>query len=238
MFVKRLIYKSLELLGKSIKIVLLWALPFPRNFENTLDLLSKKSREQSAKFIEDNGSDAMLFTEREKLWAYAISLAKRNGIFAEFGVFNGKSMRSFVKKLPEDQIIYGFDSFQGLKEDFVGTGWTTGAFSTKGIVPKFPKNVILIKGWFQETLKDFLNQHNESFTFVHLDADTYQSTIDVLILIAPRFASGTVIIFDEFLGYFNWQLNEYRAWREICERYNFAYKFKAFSNQSVCIQIL
>ena len=75
---------------------------------------------------------------------------------------------------------WGFDSFQGLKEDFWGTTFTKGAFSTNRKIPSFPNNVKLVEGWFNETLPSFLQEHATNFSFIHLDADTYTSTKEIL----------------------------------------------------------
>ena len=42
-----------------------------------------------------------------------------DNLYIEFGVFSGTSINYFSKNLKKK--IYGFDSFEGLKEDWVGT---------------------------------------------------------------------------------------------------------------------
>ena len=74
-----------------------------------------------------------------------------NGLLIEFGVWKGRSINYFAKRVSET--IYGFDSFEGLKEDWSGWGFAKGAFDLGGKLPKVENNVILIKGWFDKTLQ-------------------------------------------------------------------------------------
>jgi hypothetical protein len=73
---------------------------------------------------------------------------------------------------------------------------------------------------------------------MHLDADTYDSTKIVLELTADRIKPGTIIVFDEYFGYPNWQNNEAKAWKEFVEFYKRDYAYIAFSSQSVAIKVL
>ena len=59
------------------------------------------------------------------------------------------------KKL-KNRKFYGFDSFEGLQEDWYGTWMPKIFFAQKVKLPKVPKNVKLIKGWFINTVPDFM----------------------------------------------------------------------------------
>ena len=92
-----------------------------------------------------------IFLEREKIREYAIKQALRNDIeqtsqYLEFGVYTGSSVNKFAQYL-KGRPIYGFDSFRGLREDWVGHELSFGTFDLDGKVPKLNKNVIPIKGW-------------------------------------------------------------------------------------------
>ena len=50
--------------------------------------------------------------------------------FFKFGVFQGKSINFFAKKI-KNKTIYGFDSFSGLNEDWEGTQYQKGYFDLK-----------------------------------------------------------------------------------------------------------
>jgi predicted O-methyltransferase YrrM len=81
-------------------------------------------------------------------------------------------------------------------------------------LPRVAANVSLVKGWFHDTLPRFLSGDPRPFRFIHLDADLYSSTRDVLEAVRGRLVPGTVIIFDELLNVVDWEKNEYRALKE------------------------
>ena len=219
------------------RVFLYYGLPSRIARPSTIDVLENFSLESSARYIEEHGERAMIFRKRNDLWRFSINSAKKNGVYAEFCVSWGKSLNFISRHLPKGRIIYGFDSFQGLKEDFWGTPFTRGAFSTNRKIPSFPNNVKLVEGWFNETLPSFLQVHTNNFSFIHLDADTYNSTKEILDLLGGRIDSGTVIVFDEYLGIPNWKNNEAKAWKEFVELHKIDYTYIAFSNQSVAIKI-
>jgi len=199
--------------------------------------LNERVLRSSAAFIEANSSKAMIFSTRAKFWDYGISRADKQMIFAEFGVSWGKSINHFAKKLPDKTIMYGFVSFEALKEDFTGTSFTRGTFSTYGKLPKVPKNVNLIRGWFQDTLPTFLAKIQGNFGFVHLDADTYESTKLVLELLGNRISSGCIVMFDEYLGVPNWENHEHKAWTEFATSKKIRYEYIAFAPQGAMVRI-
>ena len=74
----------------------------------------------------------------EKIRSHAINLAKENdkdpnNFYLEFGVFSGTSINFFSENINKN--IYGFDSFEGLKEDWLGTSVTKGTFDLKKKIP-------------------------------------------------------------------------------------------------------
>ena len=156
---------------------------------------------------------AMAFEDKEAMWTYVLGLCKVDGLYSEFGVWKGNSINYFARLL-NGQEIYGFDSFVGLKDDWPAYGWAKGHFSVGGNVPIVEPNVTLIKGFFDETLPDFLVTHPGPFSFVHIDCDTYNSTRTVLNLILDRLRVGSVILFDEYFGCRGWRHEEWKAWQE------------------------
>lgn len=142
-----------------------------------------------------------------------------------------------VIKIP-NKTFYGFDSFQGLREDWTGTSMGKGAFNLDGIPPAVNSNVTLVKGWFDESLPHFLQIHSENFAFIHFDADTYESTVLLLNLIGYRIIKGAIVIFDEYLGFPNWQNGEYLAWKQFVEIHKLNYEYLAFARKQTVIRIL
>ena len=69
-----------------------------------------------------------------------------------------------------------------------------------------------------------------------MDMDTYESTKFALVKIKPFLKKGSVILFDEFYGYPNWEQEEYKAFNEVFNKDEF--KFIAFCESEVAIEIL
>ena len=124
--------------------------------------------------------------------------------------------------------IYGFDSFEGLKEDWHGTlDHTKGTFDKKKRMPKTNSNVTLIKGWVQDTTEKFLDEKKPEINFVHIDLDTYESSKFVLEKIKPFLIKNSIIIFDELYNYPGWDVGEYKALKEVFNENE--YKYMAFT---------
>jgi tetratricopeptide (TPR) repeat protein len=155
----------------------------------------------------------------------AFKAAKVDGMILEFGVRHGNSIRQLAKFT--QQPIHGFDSFEGLPEQWHAEG--KGAYSTKGRLPSVPKNVFLHQGWFDEVLPAFLSQEQAPVKLLNIDCDLYSSTKTVLDLLAPRMIVGTVIVFDEYIGNAHWREDEFKAFQEAVKRYGWQYEYLAFS---------
>ena len=192
-------------------------------------------------------------------------------------------------------VIHGFDSFEGLPEDWhngqicENNGrliHEKGAFSMNGQVPEMDKvcqglelkqkkkgqfnnkkkipTVVFHKGWFHETVPQYLQQTSTSNTspprppppnvddtsttsspphaplllppphrrpmivaFVHADADLYSSTRTFLNFLCQYkvLVKGSILVFDEYWNYPNWQQGEYMAWQEITQQYHIEYEY-------------
>jgi hypothetical protein len=112
-----------------------------------------------------------------------------------------------------------------------------GTFDMGGIPPAVPANVTLIKGWFNETLPPFLQEHREPFSFVHIDSDTYEAASVILAAAADRIRPGTVVVFDEYFGYRGWRAGESKAWREFAAGRGINYRYLAFHDQAVAVVV-
>jgi len=134
----------------------------------------------------------------------------KNGLILQFGVYDGWSLEQIAAKYP-DRTIYGFDSFEGIEEDW-GILHKKGAMKTT--IPIMPDNVRLVVGMIENTLPDFLSEHDEPITFVHIDTDTYTPAKFILDHIRTRLIPGSVILFDEYWNYPGWEEHEYRAFKE------------------------
>ena len=185
------------------------------------------------KFLSDD-DDTMAVRIRELEW-----LADKipEGEILEFGVFQGVTINCLAFALPDRKII-GFDSFEGLPED-----WDMGekktkkeAFDRGGEMPEVQDNVTLVKGFFDQTLPEY-KKNLGKIGFLHADADLYSSTKTVLTELNDLIVPGTIIRFDELccwrhvfgeaspkkisrVKYTTWQEHEWKALLEWMNDYN------------------
>ena len=201
--------------------------------------------EESAQYVLDNMRTVPNFDTDYDLheWVVRTQLDPdllKCGMVLEFGVATGRTLNHFARLLPE-HTIYGFDGFQGLPED-----WTSrmrrGFFARKAL-PRVRKNCELVVGWFDETLDKFLTPNKHRYTdiaLLHIDCDLYSSAKTVLNALKTNIVPGTVIIFDEYMNYPGWQLDEFRAWQEYVSSYGVKYEYigRASRHQKVAVRVL
>ena len=147
-----------------------------------------------------------------------------DGHWCEFGVREGRSLHWLINKYPK-QIIHAFDSWKGLPE-----AWDNGTGKVADMScdpPVVPDHIKLHKGWFKDTLPAWKQQQKEPIAFLHMDADIYSSTKEVLMSLNDQIVSGTIITFDEFCNFrlsgkmSKWQDHEFLAlieWLDECNR--------------------
>ena len=151
------------------------------------------------------------------------SLLAPEGLMIEFGVYRGGTISSIANSNKE-RAVYGFDSFEGLPERWM-SGYEKGHFKTE-VPTGLPSNVVLVKGWFEDTLPVFLKEHKESVAFMHIDCDLYSSTKTIFDNVKDRIADGCIIVFDELLNYGSttWKEHEYKAFDEFLDETNYRYE--------------
>ena len=165
-----------------------------------------------------------------------IEAAENDGLVLEFGVRFGNSIRQIASLVKQE--VHGFDSFEGLPD-----AWNKlpkGSYSTRGFIPSVPVNVILHKGWFEETLPGFIAKHQAPIRFINIDCDIYKSTKTVLELLAEQIIPGTVIAFDEYIGNTSWREDEFKAFQEAVLRFGWRYEYLCFSfmTKQVAVRII
>lgn len=198
---------------------------YARNLFYELQLRARKS---SADYVEKNMPNVVIFWQLKEILQYCLRESPTSGLILEFGVAGGKSI-NIIADCVKDRVVHGFDSFEGLPEDWTGHMETRGSFDRKGRLPKVQSNVTLYKGWFSNTLNEFMSTHSESVAFLHIDCDLYSSTREVLWQLADRLVVGTVIEFDEYFNYHGWQQHEYRAWQEFVKEFGIEYSYIAIT---------
>ena len=202
----------------------------------------KENLDECFDYFKNYFSKSLLIDQIEDIRVFSIETAlkenSQEGHFLEFGVFDGESSNLFSKKIGEKK-IYGFDSFQGLRDNWIGHHLPSGTFDLGGKIPNLAKNVIPIKGWVQDTLPIFIKENNISkINFLHMDLDTYESTKFVLNMLKPYLKSNSIILFDQLYNYPGWKEGEFKALTEVFKEAE--YKYLAFGKYSkqVLIKIL
>ena len=160
------------------------------------------------------------------------------GMILEFGVATGRTLNQFAYWLP-DRIVHGFDGFEGLPEDW--TSRMRKGFFARNKLPRVRGNCELHVGWFDQTLPGFVQrQGNRPIQLLHVDCDLYSSTVTILNNLKNHIVPGTVIVFDEYINYPGWQLDEFRAWQEHCAKYKIRYEYigRVSKHQKVAVRVL
>ncbi len=199
-------------------------------------VLMQQALDQTVEYITTNMPDAMIRRDADAVLRFASKLVTVDGMYLEFGVRGGGSV-NHIARMNRRRTIHGFDSFEGLPEAW--TGWTMdkGAMGGEG-VPDVESNVRLEIGWFDDTLPAFLERNDGPVAFVHVDSDIYSSARTVLTCLAPRMRPGTIIVFNEYFNYPNWQRHEYRAFQEYCREHRVTYAYRCWGMYEVAVEIL
>lgn len=195
---------------------------------NLLYELQTRARSEAADYVQSHMEQATIFPAHRDIVRFAGENAPRDGLFLEFGVATGNTLRELASVIPSGATIYGFDGFTGLPGDWSGHVETAGAFRQKSI-PKVPANAELVVGLFDETLPGFMAAHDGPVSFAHVDCDLYISTKIIFEHIGSRLVPGSLVLFDEYFNYPGWRLHEYKAWQEFCEANDVSYSYLGFS---------
>ena len=202
------------------------------------DLLLKlqlAARDESVAYIQEHMTAAIICSDRYALHRLALDHAPASGLLLEFGVKKGGSIGDIAAMT--ERTVHGFDSFEGLPEDWAGTPMRRGKFSTGGKLPNVSANVRLHPGLFEDSLPLFIESHADPLAFMHVDCDLYSSTKTIFAMLAPYIVVGSVIVFDEYFNYPNWREHEFRAFHEFVETHGVAYDYLGFTSQAGCVAV-
>lgn len=150
------------------------------------------------------------------------------GTILDLGVYKGSSTRALAR-IFKSETIHGFDSFEGLPEDWAHV--LKGAFGdVKGVLPDMPDNVKLYKGWFDDTLPVWRKGYEDKpISLLRIDCDIYSSTKTIFDVLGDLVQKGTWIVFDELIGYRGWEDHEYKAFEEFrATRPDLEFEYVAF----------
>lgn len=190
--------------------------------------------------------------ERTRHLIAALGQVAITGHVLEFGVYRGKTMQAISKHFSA-QPVWGFDSFVGLPEPWYtsstapGPSHKAGTFDMRleAVQPVFADNVNLVPGWYDQSLPLWLERNPGPVSFLHVDCDLYSSTKTVLNLLNSQLTVGTVIVFDEFYPWADyqeydlWQQGEYRALGEWLRDYDRKIEIVMRSrHQQCCVRVI
>ena len=158
---------------------------------------------------------------------YAATKIKLNYKYVlEFGVYQGVSISRIRNSLDSSFKVFGFDSFEGLPEDWENTTCMKGHFSTGGKIPDID-GIKFYKGWFEDTIPEFLEEVNYfcddfSIGLLHIDCDLYSSTQTIFEYLHPYIRKGSIIVFDEWCYHADPQYDDHeqKAFYEYINDYN------------------
>jgi len=195
---RRIVYKSKTVgntLGYLASVVQFKLLSFYKD-EKIVNLL---------KSVKDEVDFAFYPYEAYTVYSIARSQSRLEGDMAEVGVYQGGSAK-IICEAKNQRALHLFDTFAGLpkvseKDMHFGVKyWKDGEFSntSEGAVRDYLsryKNVFFHKGRFPETANPV---KDTKFSFVHLDVDLYQSTLDCLEFFYPHLIRGGVILTHDY----------------------------------------
>jgi tetratricopeptide (TPR) repeat protein len=196
-----------------------------------------QARLDSWRYIQSRTHDRpVLVGSPVRMFRIGLESASHPGMVLEFGVRHGASIRQIAALA--GQPVHGFDSFEGLPEDWHGE--PAAVYSTQGALPPVPQNVSLHPGWFEDSLPAFLASHAGPVRFVNVDCDLYSSAKTIFEHLAARIVPGTVIVFDEYLGYEQWREDEFKAFQEALRAHSWRYEYLAFglSTKQALVRLL
>ncbi|MDP4200785.1 MAG: TylF/MycF/NovP-related O-methyltransferase [Bacteroidota bacterium] len=180
-----------SLLDQSYKLLGGYDLPLPRKLAYTWELATRYRDVQRHTLLS--------FEKFSSLYRYLKMSAPIAGSIAELGVYKGGAAK-LTATVASNKKVFLFDTFEGMPNEQPIDKHKAGDFQDTSIERVSDllhglTNVVFRKGYFPDTAKGL---EAERFSFVHIDGDLYQSTLDALQFFYPRMAIGGIIILDDY----------------------------------------
>lgn len=171
---------------------------------------------------------------------FFVNLDAVPGDYAEFGVFQGTSFVAALRAhlvtrsaTSPERSFWGFDGFEGLHSTSAADrhpSWTEGEFAASyaetrrrvGRAFRTRARWQLVPGLFQDTiaLQTAPARGIERIAVVLIDCDLLEPARLALDFVAPALQEGSVLLFDEFLGYRGSPVRgEAGAFDDFCKRH-------------------
>ena len=202
---------------------------------NLLLDMQLEAKKDTLDYVREHMAKVPYFEKHRELVGYTLSQVHCPGMFLEFGVGRGKSMRWIATET--QRTVHGFDSFEGIPEYWNGN--PAGTFARKQL-PKVPDNVELHVGLFDQSIDEFAATTTEPSAFLHVDCDLYSSTRTVFEKLGDRLQPDAILLFDEYFNFPRWQEHEFRAFQEFVAAQRVTYEYIGFSvtGQQVAARIV
>jgi len=204
-------------------------------------LMRREAVVDSFNYAKENMGEAYSFLDRFEGLALSIGEAQRRfptrKLVLEFGVYKGGMINYQAKRFPRLDFI-GFDSFEGLQEQWSGMA-PEKAFDLAGKLPRVRSNVRLVKGWFAEAGSRWKAENSASGVplLVHVDCDTYAATVAVLELCSDYVEHGLVVHFDDYFGFPHWRTAGFKAMKEISEKRRWRLTYLSYGTKEVAVLV-
>jgi ectoine hydroxylase-related dioxygenase (phytanoyl-CoA dioxygenase family) len=184
------------------------------------------------------GTRCPTHARRREVWRYAASLVDDASLcWCECGVGEGESLDWFALAKPRGNVLFGFDSFEGIPEPWLRYG--PGHWKAPVYAPNRP-DVVIVRGRFEDTLGGAAasGRLGRRIGLLHVDCDLYSSTRVIFEAWRELIAAGTVIVFDEFYGYDGWQQHEAKAFEEFVIAAGLAVECLARSDFQLAVRVV
>ena len=164
-------------------------------------------------------------------------------LLLDLGVWLGWSTRLISDA--SDRMVYGFDTFEGLVEDWqiddqivikqgtfslseplaLRSMRDTGVSLDEGLPAALGRKVQFIRGsTYRRWPHSWPTDRQPQFALFHMDLDTYESCLHALETCKDRFVEGSILVFDEYLV----TNGEMRAFFEFQSQYELEWRYRAW----------
>jgi hypothetical protein len=213
--------------------------PFTGLMQNTyfMSKLSKWRSQTKVHGYNDWYQGKWDYSRRYKLYeavSLTENLANMPVDYFEFGVCGGQSFRWWLEHNNNaDSKFYGFDTFEGLPEDFGPFGKGSMAVALESLNINDPR-ANFYKGLFQDTLVPFLDHYkSERKKLIHFDADLFSATLFSLSQLYRFLNDGDILLFDEFAV----PIHEFMAFKIFTESFYVHYEVIGAANNYLFLAV-